>query len=126
MVDGSEDGTPAGSPEASTDRQTTTERTDVGVVPPGEEPAGSTPESSAAETGTGIEAERPDAHDTALARQQLFVGSGVAVLSGLAVVVGGTQQFPDVPFLAVLAVGLFTTGLLFALLSASIFRDGTG
>jgi hypothetical protein len=64
----------------------------------------------------------PGAEDVALARQQLFVGSGVAALSGVAVVVAGTQQFPGLPFVAILAAGAATTGLLFALLSASLFR----
>ncbi|MFC7133835.1 MULTISPECIES: hypothetical protein [Salinibaculum] len=64
----------------------------------------------------------PTVQSEALRRQQLFVGSGVAAIAGIAVTVATLQQLPDVPFTAALAGGLITSALLFALLFAGIFR----
>ena len=64
----------------------------------------------------------PTAQSEALRRQQLFVGSIVAAIAGIAVTVATLQQLPDVPFTAALAGGLITSALLFALLFAGIFR----
>jgi hypothetical protein len=86
--------------------------------------AGTTPSGSAS-TPPESASEPTGPRDVALLRQQLFVGSGVAALGGIAVVVGGTQQFPGVPFVATLGAGAVTTGLLFGLLFASLFRGGT-
>ena len=64
----------------------------------------------------------PSVQSEALRRQQLFVGSGVAAIAGIAVTVATLQQLPDVPFTAALAGGLVTSALLFALLYVGIFR----
>jgi len=57
-----------------------------------------------------------------LRRQQLFVGSGVAVLGGAAVTVAGTQQVPGYPVGAYLLAGMVTTAVLFAVVFLSVFR----
>ena len=64
----------------------------------------------------------PAVQSEALRRQQLFVGSGAAVLGGIAVIVTTLQQFPDVPFVAALVGGMLTAAALFGLLFAGIFR----
>lgn len=57
----------------------------------------------------------------ALRRQQLFVGAGVASLSGMAVVVAGLQQFPGLTPVVPFGVGMVTTAATFAVVYASIF-----
>lgn len=77
--------------------------------------------------GSGGDADAPEepepaVQSEALRRQQLFVGSGAAMLGGVAVIVTTLQQFPDVPFVAALVGGMLTTAALFGLLFAGIFR----
>ena len=76
------------------------------------------------EGGDADAAEEPEpaVQSEALRRQQLFVGSGAAVLGGIAVIVTTLQQFPDVPFVAALVGGMLTAAVLFGLLFAGIFR----
>lgn len=57
----------------------------------------------------------------ALRRQQLFVGSGVAALTGMAVVVAGLQQFPGLTPVVPFGAGMVTTAATFAVVYASIF-----
>jgi hypothetical protein len=65
---------------------------------------------------------RPDhSGDTALRRQQLFVGTAIASLSGVAVVVAGLQQFPGVTPVLPFGVGMVTTAATFAVVYASLF-----
>jgi hypothetical protein len=59
----------------------------------------------------------------ALRRQQLYVGTAVASLTGMAVVVAGLQQFPDVTPVVPFGVGMVTTAATFALVYASIFGE---
>jgi hypothetical protein len=59
----------------------------------------------------------------ALRRQQLVVGTVVASLSGMAVVVAGLQQFPGVTPVLPFGVGMVTTAATFALVYASIFGE---
>ncbi|MEF8853804.1 MAG: hypothetical protein V5A28_15525 [Haloarculaceae archaeon] len=59
----------------------------------------------------------------ALRRQQLFVGTAVASLSGMAVVVAGLQQFPGVTPVVPFGVGMVTTAATFAVVYASIFGE---
>jgi membrane glycosyltransferase len=80
-------------------------------------PGTETPPSKAEPPGS----HSPTARDPSLHRQQAFVATGVADLSGLAVVVAVTQRFPDLPFILAPVLGTATTGLLLALLSASVF-----
>lgn len=79
---------------------------------------------SAVDDEDGTDEPEPAVQSAALRRQQLFVGSGVAAIAGAAAVVIGAQQFPGLPFYAYLAVGMATTGVLFALLFFSVFRGG--
>jgi phosphotransferase system glucose/maltose/N-acetylglucosamine-specific IIC component len=67
----------------------------------------------------------PAVQSEALRRQQLFVGSGIAVLGGVAVTVSTLQQFPGVPFFAALVGGMLTSGVLFGFVFAGVFR-GSG
>jgi hypothetical protein len=80
------------------------EATDEGVGP-GEKPAGQS---------TGAEA---------LRRQQLVVGTVIASLAGMAVVVAGLQQFPDVTPVLPFGVGMVTTAATFAVVYTSIFGE---
>lgn len=64
----------------------------------------------------------PAVQSEALHRQQLFVGSAVAVLGGLAVTVSTLQQLPEVPFFAALFGGMVTSGLLFGLVFVGLFK----
>lgn len=59
----------------------------------------------------------------ALRRQQLVVGTAIASLSGMAVVVAGLQQFPGVTPVLPFGVGMVTTAATFALVYASIFGE---
>jgi len=70
------------------------------------------------------ETPRPAVQSEALRRQQLFVGSGVAALAGIAVAVAAIQQYPGLPVVFYLVVGVVTTALLFGLAFFGIFRDG--
>ncbi len=63
----------------------------------------------------------PTAQPAALRRQQLYVGSGVAALAGIAAVVAGAQRYPDIPIYVFVLVGMATTALLFVLLYVAIF-----
>ena len=82
-----------------------------------------TPEES--EQSEQSEQLEPAVQSEAFRRQQLFVGSGVAILGGIAVTVSTLQQLPDVPFFAALVGGMLTSALLFALVFVGIFR-GSG
>jgi hypothetical protein len=64
----------------------------------------------------------PTVQSEALRRQQLFVGSGIAVLGGVAVTVSTLQQFPGVPFFAALVGGMLTSGVLFGLVFVGLFK----
>jgi len=57
----------------------------------------------------------------ALRRQQLVVGTAIASLTGMAVVVAGLQQFPGVTPALPFGVGMVTTAATFAVVYASIF-----
>lgn len=57
----------------------------------------------------------------AFRRQQLYVGTGVSALAGVAVFVASLQQFPSLPDIVYVLFGLATTTLLFGLLVASMF-----
>lgn len=83
----------------------------------GESPKGSSGPSG--DTQRGAEAGQPD--DEALRRQQLVVGTAVASLSGMAVVVAGLQQFPGVTPVLPFGVGMVTAAATFAVVYASIF-----
>lgn len=81
------------------------------------------------DTGAGSEEEPssreqpdPTPQSEALRRQQLFVGSGVAVVGGFAVFVATAQRYPGLSFPVYLAAGMVTTALLFGLTFAGIFR----
>jgi len=85
---------------------------------------------SAGPTADGSESGQPEREDddpeptpqaAALRRQQLVVGSGVATLAGIAVVVAGTQRYPAMPLWLFFLVGMTTTAMLFMLLYTSIF-----
>lgn len=76
-----------------------------GDVTPGDEPAGQSGEAGA------------------IRRQQLVVGTVIASLSGMAVVVAGLQQFPGVTPVLPFGVGMVTTAATFAVVYASIFGD---
>lgn len=82
---------------------------------------------SADEARADTEAERPDPdpQSEALRRQQLYVGTGVSALAGVAVVVAGIQQFPGFPVVVYILVGLAVTTLLLGLLIASMFAGAT-
>jgi hypothetical protein len=71
------------------------------------------------------EPEQPDPtpQADALRRQQLYVGTGVSALAGVAVVVAGIQQFPGFSLLVYILFGMATTTLLFGLLVASMFAS---
>jgi hypothetical protein len=57
----------------------------------------------------------PTPQSAALRRQQLFVGSGVAVLGGVAVVAAAAQRYPGYPFVVYLLAGMAASALLFGL-----------
>jgi hypothetical protein len=63
----------------------------------------------------------PAAQSAALRRQQLYVGSGLAALAGIAAMIAGTQRYPDLPVYVFVLVGMATTALLFMLLYVAIF-----
>ncbi|MEF8872990.1 MAG: hypothetical protein V5A41_15310 [Haloarculaceae archaeon] len=67
----------------------------------------------------------PTPQAEALRRQQLYVGTGVSALAGVAVVVAGIQQFPGFSLLVYLLFGMATTTLLFGLLVASMFASAS-
>ncbi|WP_302080417.1 hypothetical protein [Salinibaculum rarum] len=67
----------------------------------------------------------PTPQTEALRRQQLYVGTGVSALAGVAVVVAGIQQFPGFSLLVYLLFGMATTTLLFGLLVASMFASAS-
>ncbi len=67
----------------------------------------------------------PTPQTEALRRQQLYVGTGVSALAGVAVVVAGIQQFPGFSLLVYILFGMATTTLLFGLLVASMFASAT-
>jgi hypothetical protein len=73
--------------------------------------------SDESETGDGA----PDPEAEALRRQQLFVGSGIASIAGMAVVVVGLQQFPGVTPVVPFGAGMATTAVAFALLYVGLF-----
>jgi hypothetical protein len=52
------------------------------------------------------------------------VANGAAVLTGIAVIVAGIQQFPDLPVVVPVVAGILTTAILYEVLSASVF-DGS-
>jgi hypothetical protein len=58
--------------------------------------------------------------DETLRRQQLVVGTAIASLSGIAVVVAGLQQFPGVTPILPFGVGMVTTAATFAVVYASV------
>lgn len=68
----------------------------------------------------------PTPQSEALRRQQLVVGAAVAAIAGVAVVIGGAQQFPSVPILLFVLVGMTTTAFLFMLLYTGIFPGEDG
>jgi len=73
------------------------------------------------EAPDGDDDPEPTAQAAALRRQQLYVGSGVAGLAGIAAIVAGAQRYPDVPIYVFVLVGMATTALLFMLLYVAIF-----
>lgn len=104
--------------------------------PEDDPPRTDTPASDAADTATGTDEEtesdpesegsaepEPTPQTEALRRQQLYVGTGVSALAGVAVVVAGIQQFPGFSLLVYLLFGMATTTLLFGLLVASMFAS---
>lgn len=101
-------------------------------------PESNTPEDGTADTATetGEETDsdsnseepaqpEPTPQTEALRRQQLYVGTGVSALAGVAVVVAGIQQFPGFSLLVYLLFGMATTTLLFGLLVASMFASAS-
>lgn len=94
----------------------------------GPEPADDPPEGAAVpanetEAETENEIREPTPQSEALRRQQLYVGTAVSALAGVAVVVAGIQQFPGFSLLVYLLFGMATTTLLFGLLVASMFAS---
>ncbi len=72
----------------------------------------------------GAAGEQPaagSAEAKALRRQQLFAGTAIASLSGMAVVVAGLQQFPGLTPIVPFGAGMVTTAATFAVVYASIF-----
>jgi hypothetical protein len=67
----------------------------------------------------------PTPQSDALRRQQLWVGSGVAVLGGVAVIVATAQRFPDYPFFVYALAGTAATAVLFTLVLRGQFSDGS-
>lgn len=67
------------------------------------------------------ESPEPTPQSEALRRQQLLVGSGIAILTGIAVIVAVGQQFPSIPVPAAIVAGMATAGFLLALLLTGIF-----
>lgn len=68
----------------------------------------------------------PTPQSEALRKQQLYVGSGVAVLAGIAATIAGAQQFPEFPFVVFLLGGLAVTTLLFGLVFTGLFQAESG
>ncbi|MFT4922668.1 MAG: hypothetical protein ACI8XM_001886 [Haloarculaceae archaeon] len=66
----------------------------------------------------------PAPQSESLRRQQAVVANGAAVLTGIAVIVAGIQQFPDLPVVVPVVAGILTTAILYVVLSASVF-DGS-
>jgi hypothetical protein len=74
--------------------------------------------------GEGPDRPTPTAQSEALQRQQLFAGSAIAALAGVAVTVAVIQQYPGLSVYAAFFAGMVTAGLLFGLVFAGVFRDG--
>lgn len=82
------------------------------------------PEDTSAATGDdGPTEPDPTPQSDAFRRQQLFVGTGVSALAGVAVIVAGIQQFPGFPLAVYVLVGMAVTTLLFGLLLTSMFAS---
>jgi len=69
----------------------------------------------------GTDRIEPTPQSEALRRQQLLVGVGGGVITGLAAAASTAQQFPDLPLVVPLTVGLLGAVGIFWLASRSIF-----
>ncbi|PSP27726.1 hypothetical protein BRC65_04235 [Halobacteriales archaeon QH_2_65_14] len=63
----------------------------------------------------------PTAQSDALRRQQYLVGVGGAVVAGLAMTVSSYQHFPELPTLVPVLAGLLSAGLVYGIVTRSLF-----